>query len=168
MAVERAAVRFLIASSSGRTAAEASRLLGDLRHVECRQGSAADLGAECDAGIVHYPIAHDLYGGTPVVGQAQVLRNSRNDGAPPVILATAPLEAGAGMGPDREAEAENHACRMISMALAEWVRSPLYPHHSTEAVCLLHIEGAGLVFGDFAAIARGIRRAIEGHGDEPR
>src|SRR5690606_24556574 len=110
-------------------------------------GSIAEAGVGCDAAVVHYTVAHDRYGGAPIVGKAQVLQNLRNDGAPPVILATPPLESGAGMGPEPQAEVEKHAMRMLGMALVEWVRSPLYPHHSSEAVCLLHIEGAGLDFG---------------------
>lgn len=155
-------MRFVVASSSELKSEQLSLLLGGLPQVAVRRGSLAEVGAGCDAAVVHYTVAHDRYGGTPIVGQAQVLRNSRNDGAPPIILATPPLETGAGTGTEGQAEVENHASRMLRSALAEWARSPLYPSGSAEAACVLHVEAAGLDFGDLGSMARGIRLAIAG------
>lgn len=155
-------MRFVVSSSSELKSEQLSHLLGGLPKVAVRSGSLAEVGADCDAAVVHYTVAHDRYGGAPIVGKAQVLRNSRNDGAPATILATPPLESGAGTGSEGQAEVENHVLRMLSSALAEWARSPLYPPGSAEATCVLHIEAAGLDFGELGSIARGIGLAIEG------
>jgi hypothetical protein len=149
-------VKFVVASTSERWISDASRLLGALPQVELRVGPASDVGVGCDAEILHYTVAHDLYGGRPVVGRAQVLRNLRGDGSPPVILATPPLEAGAGIGPDGQVEAENHAVRMLRMALDEWAASSDFIGRT--ARCLLHVEGAGLDFGEVHEIVAAIRR----------
>ncbi|OJF11020.1 hypothetical protein EDD30_3240 [Couchioplanes caeruleus] len=92
-----------------------------------------------------------------MVGRAQVLRNSRGDGAPPIILATPPLESGAGLG--GSAEAEEHAARMVGMAVDQWVSSE-GPFDSS-ALCLVHIEASGLDFSDLSTIAGGLRKAFE-------
>lgn len=157
-------MRFVIASSSERKLSEVSRLLGHLAYVVFRLGSVSEVAKGCDAGVMHYTVAHSRYGGSPVIGQAQVVRNLRNDGAPPIILATPPLEAGAGLGPNRELETEKHAKRMINMALAEWVSSPGFLAESSRAVCLIHLEGAGLDFGSTEAICLGIRGALSRYG----
>lgn len=159
-------MRFVVVSSYERKSEVLSRLLGDLPQVTVRCGSAGDAG--CDAAVMHYTIAHDLYGGRPVVGQAQVLRNLRNDGLPQIILATPPLESGAGLGPNRELETELHAKRMVEMAIAEWVRSPDFPRDSSHTVCLIHLEGAGLDFGPIEAICLGIRGAISRYSEPAR
>ena len=160
-------MKFVVPSPSEAKLSEASQLLGDLPRTEFRRGSIADAGTDCMAAIVHYTIAHDRYGGTPTVGRAQVLQNSRNDGAPPVILATPPLEPGASADMGGPPEVADHVMRMLSMAIAEWIRSPWYPHGRSEILCLLHIEGAGLDFGGFELIARGIRWALAEHVGMP-
>lgn len=80
----------------------------------------AEVAEKCDAEVMHYILAHSRHGGSPAVGKSHVVRNLRNDGAPPTILATPPLEAGAGLGPDRELETESHAKRVAEMTLTEW------------------------------------------------
>lgn len=157
-------MRFVIASSSERKLFEVSRLLGGLSYVEFRLGSVAEVAKGCDAEVMHFTLAHNRYGGSPVVGQSQVVRNLRNDGAPPIILTTPPLEVGAGLGSNPELETELHAKRMVEMALAEWVKSSEFPKGSSGVVCLIHLEGAGLDFGSTEAICRGIRRAIDCYG----
>lgn len=154
---------FVVASSSELKSEQLSFLLGGLPQVAVRRGSLAEVSAGCDAAVVHYTVAHDRYGGTPIVGQAKVLRNSRNDGAPPTILATPPLKADSGTGIAGQDDAENHASRLLSSTLAEWTRSSFYPAESSRAVCLLHVEAAGLDFGELGSMARGIRAAITGY-----
>jgi hypothetical protein len=153
-------MRFVIASLAEAKVARASELLAGSVDLDFRYGLVPDVSAGCDAEIVHFTVAHDRYGGKPQVGQSQVLRNSRNDGAPPLIIATPPLEAGAGMGPDRDSETKRHSERMIGMALEAWASSPSFSGDSSALCCLIHIEAAGLDFGSIDAIIGGIGNAI--------
>ena len=157
-------MKFVIATSNKRKLEEVSQQLSSRSNLEFRDGSVPDVSHGCDAEVMHFTLAHDRYGGRPVVGQSQVLRNSRNDGAAPIILATPPFEAGAGLGPDKDAETERHTSRMIGMALNAWVQSPEFPEDPSGLVCLIHIEGAGLTFGPLDAICRGLERTMETYG----
>jgi hypothetical protein len=150
-------LRFLVASSSAPLVIEASRLLGGVAWASVRQGTVTDLGAGCAAGLLHFKIAQDRYGGTPVNGRAQVLRNTTGDGAPPIILATPPA-ADIAFGCGGHGEVENQAARILRLTLGAWARSPLY---RPVGPCLLHLESAGLDFGPLDAVLRGVRRAIE-------
>lgn len=157
-------MKFVVATSNKRKLDEVSQLLSGRSNLELRDGSVPDVSHGCDAAVMHFTLAHDRYGGRPVVGQSQVLRNSRNDGVAPIILATPPLEAGAGLGPDKDAETERHTARMVGMALDAWVKSPDYPEDASGLVCLIHIEGAGLTFSPLDAICRGLEKTMGTYG----
>ncbi|WP_305783069.1 hypothetical protein [Symbioplanes lichenis] len=154
---------FVVASATARGFAEASHALADLPFAEVRQGSILEVDPGADALVMHYTLASDRYGGRPVPGTAQVLANRTGDGLPPVVLATPPLEAGAGLGPDVTAETERHAERMVGLALDAWLASDLRPASADDALCLIHLEGAGLDFGETGALLRGLGRALAAH-----
>ncbi|WP_143116368.1 hypothetical protein [Lentzea xinjiangensis] len=151
-------MRFVVASAHAHRLEEVSRKLNDVLRVEFRLGSIPNAGFDCNAGIVHYTLAHDRYGGRPVVGRAQVLQNLRGDGAPLVILATPPLEDDTGLGLDRNVKVENRVIRMLGMCIDEWVLSG--ESVGTDSTCLVHMEGSGLDFDESGAVVAGLERII--------
>lgn len=154
-------MRIVLAARSSRSVARATELLGGTPNLEIKSGSVPELAVGCDAEIMHFTLAHDRYGGSPIIGHSQVLHNLRNDGAPPVIIATPSLEDGAGLGGgDPDHETELHAERMIRIALDAWVASLGETAESEHLCCLIHLEGAGLDFGPLDPILRGVAKAI--------
>lgn len=120
--------------------------------------------------MVHFALAHDRYGGRPIIGRAQVLHNVRNDGAPAIILSSPPLHPDCRAEVTRPERVEEHVSAMLAASLIEWACSPLYRLYSVEPACLIHLEGAGLDFGTAMETARGIRRAtvrVNDHENDP-
>lgn len=153
-------MEFVIASSVEHKTRQLADLLGRLPGVRYLRGSVPEVGEGCDAQIMHFTLAHDRYGGRPIVGHSQVLHNARGDGAPLIIVSTPPLESGAGRGSDRDAETSTHVERMIGTALSTWVASLDSAQQARTLCCLIHIEGAGLDFGPPTAMFHGLGDAI--------
>lgn len=62
---------------------------------EVRTGEVKVTGVGCDAELVSFPLACERYGADPVRHVAQVLPNTRSDGAPEIVVAIPPLKADA-------------------------------------------------------------------------
>ncbi|HWO64938.1 MAG TPA: hypothetical protein VNO31_33380, partial [Umezawaea sp.] len=83
-------MKYVIAASIERIVQACREALAGIPDVEFRVGSVPETGVGCDAAILSFPLAHERYGGSPRMGVAQVLMNTRGDGAPGIILATPP------------------------------------------------------------------------------
>lgn len=62
---------------------------------EVRTGPVKVVAVDCDAELVSFPLAAERYGADPKRHVAQVLSNTRNDGAPAIVVAIPPLEVDA-------------------------------------------------------------------------
>lgn len=62
---------------------------------EVRTGAVKTTAIGCDAELVAFPLACERYGADPKRHVAQVLSNTRGDGAPAIVVAIPPLEVDA-------------------------------------------------------------------------
>lgn len=152
-------MRYVVAASTERMVQECREALRGLPGVEFRVGSVPETGVDCDAAILSFPLAHERYGGTPRIGIAQVLVNTRGDGAPGVILATPPGPALLSASTGGDSEVEEHVVHVLSSCTAEYLNSS--PGQDGEAsVILIHLEAAGIDRPDLTAPLRGIHRFL--------
>lgn len=159
-------MKYVIASSAERTLRPWIQGLDDLPNLEFRVGNIPPVGEGCDAEIVAFMFAHDRYGGTPRIGEAQALVNHLQDGSPRIILATPPLpleslkseNESSGHGAN---SIEEHVFRTVRACVDEAERLNREDSPGSPIRCiLLHIIGLG--FDRFKAepALKGFRRAI--------
>ncbi|MEJ8644388.1 hypothetical protein WKI68_29870 [Streptomyces sp. MS1.HAVA.3] len=149
-------MEYVIAGSSEADVARFREILRDVPGVEFRVGSVPETGADCDAVILNPALAHERYGGTPRIGEVQVLINRNEDGAPEIILAAAPV-TGAMAAPD-DAQTEEFVYRLLdSCVTAFWEHFP----DRTHTRLLVHLEGAAIDRPDAAVPARGVLRSLQ-------
>jgi len=134
------------------------QVLQGLVNVEFRVGSVPETGKDCDAAILGWPLAHERYGGVPRIGVAQILANTRDDGAPGIILATPPGPSPAGGVTVVGLEAEEHMVYVLSACLEAFLNR--YPERKNESSVLIHLEAAAIDQRDLSAPIRGIRRVL--------
>ncbi|BCJ29822.1 hypothetical protein Asera_39300 [Actinocatenispora sera] len=152
-------MEYVIASSSESVVQMCREMLGFLAGVSFRMGSIPETGFDCDAAILNSPLGHERYGGTPQIGHVQTLINRRDDGAPAVILAAAPIRADVAAAEPSDAEIESHVQGVIESCISAF-RSK-FPNRGEEARILLHLEGAGIDRRDIKVPLRGVLRFLE-------
>ncbi|MET7282668.1 hypothetical protein ABZS29_30850 [Kribbella sp. NPDC005582] len=151
-------MRYVIAASTERMVETCRQGLRDLSNVEFRVGSVPETGKDCDAAILSSPLAHERYGGIPRMGVAQVLANTRGDGAPGIILAT-PLSPVSAVGVTAgRLEVEEHVVYVLSACLEAFLNQ--YSECNNESSVLIHLEAAAIDQRDLSAPIRGIRRVL--------
>jgi hypothetical protein len=151
-------VQFVLASAAQSTMEEWRRALGDRPGLEFRVGRGPAVSYDCDAQIVKFTHAHDRYGGTPEIGRAQVLANTRNDGTPAIIVATPPFAAGPEVtDPDELADRQWFTFSQCFQAIDAW--NTANPGAVTKV--LIHIEGLGLEEAGREPSITGLRRALD-------
>ncbi|MEU5656636.1 hypothetical protein ABZ802_13575 [Streptomyces sp. NPDC047737] len=151
-------MRFVVAASSDAMVQECRRALGHVPGTAFRTGSVPETGAGCDAAVLNSPLAHERYGGVPRIGSVQVLLNQRGDGAPEVILATAPMAAGAAVPDPGDDQIASHVSQTLDACVAAFVEA--FPDRAGEACVLLHLEGAGIDREDIAVTLKGLLRFL--------
>lgn len=151
-------MRYIVAASSERIVEACREVLGELPGVGFRVGSVPEAGADCDAAILSFPLAHERYGGTPQIGVAQVLENTRGDGAPGVILATPPGPALTSENTGSDSEIERHVVHVLSACVAEFLKC--FPGCEANSTILIHLEAAGIDRRDLGAPLKGIYRFL--------
>jgi hypothetical protein len=151
-------VRYVVAASTERIVDACREALRGLPGVEFRVGSVPEAGADCDAAILSFPLAHERYGGTPRIGIAQVLVNRRDDGAPGAILATPPSPAPTSASTCSDFEVEEHVVHVLDSCLAEFLTS--FPGREENSTILIHLEAAGIDRRDLGAPLKGIQRFL--------
>jgi hypothetical protein len=149
-------MRYVVAASTERIVQACREALRGLPGVEFRLGSVPEAGVGCDAAILSFPLAHERYGGTPRVGLAQVLVNTRGDGAPGVILATPPRPNLADASSDLEVE--EHVVYVLGSCVAEFLNS--FPECEEVSSILIHLEAAGIDRRDLSAPLKGVYRFL--------
>lgn len=130
-------VRIVIGAASGALVRECAEVAGQAVGLEVRQGSVAECGWDCDAVLINAPLAHERYGGVPVVGDIQVLANRRGDGAPPWIITTIPL---AMPGPEDHLEYDEYLFRVLDQGLVQLRKVLRYERRVVRL--LVHLEAA--------------------------
>ncbi|MFJ6796683.1 hypothetical protein [Streptomyces sp. NPDC091268] len=150
-------MEYVIAGSSETDVAECRRILGPLSGVEFRVGSVPETGADCDAVILSPALAHERYGGMPRRGEAQVLVNGEQDGAPEIILAAAPV-TGAVANPD-DARIEEFVHHLLGSCVTAFLEH--FPERRQTARLLVHLEGAAIDRPDVTGPARGVLRFLQ-------
>ncbi|WP_162793985.1 hypothetical protein [Streptomyces paludis] len=150
------AMKFVMATSSDRFIQECRRMLGHIPGIEFRTGSIAETGWDCDAAILNSPLAHERYGGSPRIGSVQVLVNHRDDGAPGIILATAPIDFDSATASPLAEEIGMHVQKSLGACTSAFARE-----FSEEASILIHLEGAGIDRPDIKAPLAGVLKFLE-------
>ncbi|MFR9728859.1 hypothetical protein ACL03H_06465 [Saccharopolyspora sp. MS10] len=97
-------MRIVLAAESEGVASELGDLFSEIDGVLVRSGAVGEVAADCDAILMKFYLAHDRYGGSPVVGESQVLTNSRGDGLPGRVVATSPFPSSDTSTDDSEVE----------------------------------------------------------------
>ncbi|MDI6100712.1 hypothetical protein QLQ12_19055 [Actinoplanes sp. NEAU-A12] len=134
-------MRYVIAASRQATVDSCRAVLGAREQLEFRLGSVPEAGEDCDAAILNFVLAHERYGGSPIVGLAQALINNRGDGAPRLILATPPMSIKTASDAATDADIESAYLNMLKSCMAVYVDVCGDP---PEAKILIHVEGAGI------------------------
>ncbi|HEX6347016.1 hypothetical protein [Umezawaea sp.] len=148
-------MEYVVAASLERIVQACREALGDIPDVEFRVGSVPETGAGCDVAILSFPLAHERYGGVPRMGVAQVLVNTRGDGAPGIILATPPTPVPVSATGVGDAEIEEYVIRALDSCLGELENH--FPEFEGISKILVHLEAAGLDRKDLGAPLRGVR-----------
>ncbi|MFB8396957.1 hypothetical protein [Streptomyces yangpuensis] len=149
-------MEYVIAGSSETDIAQCRSVLGDLPGVLFRVGSVPETGADCDAVILNPALAHERYGGQPRRGEVQALLNRREDGAPEIVLAAAPVE-GAVADPDAAA-VEEFVRDLLDSCVAAFRER--FPERASRARILVHLEGAAIDRPDLAVPLTGVLRFL--------
>jgi hypothetical protein len=134
-------VKYVVAATREDMLGAWRRGLVDLRNVEFRLGYGTQVVGDSDAAVLPFEMAYDRYGGTPEIGRSKILRNNRNDGYPPLIIATPPF------GSSKEVEKEEVLGDRLCFALSScFMAAQAHNVVSRDAIesLFLHVEGAGL------------------------
>ncbi len=153
-------MRYVLAASTERIVETCSEALQDLVNIEFRVGSVPETGKGCDAAILSSPLAHERYGGIPRIGVAQLLVNTRGDGAPGIILATPPIPLQTVGVAAADFEVEEHVVYVLSACLEVFLNR--FPERKSESSVLVHLEAAAIDREDLEAPIRGIRKVLSG------
>lgn len=156
-------MKYVIASGLARNFETCREFLGHIKGLEIRFGSAPETGWDCDAEIVWFPIAHDRYGGFPKTGVAQVLDNSRFDGAPGIVLATPPLMRGSASNADQDAENERQVLEILRSCVAAFVDEF---GRDDESKILIHFEGSGIARPNLEPTLKALEKFLKEEGYE--
>ncbi|SEQ82364.1 hypothetical protein SAMN05216188_105231 [Lentzea xinjiangensis] len=151
-------MHYVIASFSEPTLAAWRESLGDLPGVTFRTGAGSAVSFDCDAQLMNFYLAHDRYGGTPEIGRAQVLVNTRNDSSPRYIVATPPF-AGGGPEVTDPAELEERLHHTFS-ACFDAISGAVERDPGVIERVLVHVEGMGLEEIGREPSIRALRRAL--------
>lgn len=151
-------MRYVVAASTVRIVDACREALRGLSGVEFRVGSVPEAGADCDAAILSFPLAHERYGGTPRIGVAQVLVNTRGDGAPSIIMATPPAPPQTLASSDKDSEIERHVFHVLDSCVAEFLNA--FPGCDESSKILVHLEAAGIDRRDLTAPLKGILKFL--------
>lgn len=135
-------VKYVIAASSERIVQACRDSLGGTPTVEFRVGSVPECGADCDAAILNFPLAHERYGGVPQLGMAQVLKNERGDGAPKIILSTPPMSLESQKVIVTDSDIEEQVFQILNSCVDALLK--VFPHQDEGVRILLHLEAAGI------------------------
>ncbi|WP_155546119.1 hypothetical protein [Amycolatopsis camponoti] len=154
-------MRYVIAASTARLVEECRKALAGVPDIDFRVGSVSESGADCDAAVLSFPLAHERYGGEPRVGVAQVLVNEREDDAPPIILAAPPRPVVATAAEVSDAEVEEHVVRVLVSTRDVFLRA--FPEE-TDSRILVHLEAAGIDRRDMKPTLSALRKFLSGHG----
>jgi len=154
-------MRYVVAASTARLVDECREALAGVPDIDFRVGSVSESGADCDAAVLSFPLAHERYGGEPRIGIAQVLVNERHDGAPPIILAAPPLPVAATAAGVSDAEVENHVVSVLVSTRDAFLRT--FPDE-TDSRILVHLEAAGIDHRDMKPTLGGLQKFLSGHG----
>lgn len=148
---------YVVATSVQRHLDSCREFLGFRDGLEFRLGSVVKTGFDCDAAILSSALAHDRYGGSPVLGLAQVLVNRRADGAPRLILTTPPMPLAAVSGAPTDVQVETFVVRALKSSIDAYVdagNSPL------DSKVLVHLEAAGIDRPDLTPTLRAIAELL--------
>lgn len=135
-------MRYVIAASTERIINACRAALSGRPEIECRIGSVREVGTDCDAAVLSFPLAHERYGGSPRLGVAQIIENTRNDGAPKIILATPPAPPRSSTDSVSDSEVEKHVFHILDSCVGEFLNA--FPECGEHAKILVHLEAAGL------------------------
>lgn len=151
-------MRYVVAASTARIVEACREALHGLSGVEFRVGSVPEAGVDCDAAILSFPLAHERYGGTPRIGVAQALVNTRGDGAPSIIMATPPAPPQTLASSGKDSEIERHVFHVLDSCVAEFLNA--FPGREESSKILVHLEAAGIDRRDLAAPLKGILKFL--------
>ena len=153
-------MRYVIASAVETTLNACRDFVGAGEGLEFRTGSVSRSGWDCQAAVVNFALAHDRYGGMPVIGSAQVLVNGRGDGAPEIILATPPLPLAAASNSPTDADVESRVLGILRSCITAYVDRF---GESAETKVLIHLEAAGIDRPDLTPTLRAIADFLGPH-----
>lgn len=151
-------MRYVVAASTERIREACREALCGLPGVEFRVGSVPETGADCDVAILSFSLAHERYGGTPQIGVAQALVNTRGDGAPSIIMATPPAPPQTSATSGRDSEIERHVFHVLDSCVAEFLNT--FPERGGSSKILVHLEAAGIDRKDIAAPLKGVLKFL--------
>src|SRR5690349_617191 len=114
-------MKYIIAAAAEAVVNSCREFLGKREGLEFRSGSVREAGRDCRAAVVNFALAHDRYGGNPVIGLAQALINRRADGAPDWILATPPVSLTAASASPTDADVRMHVLGSLRSCIAAFV-----------------------------------------------
>jgi len=152
-------MHYVIASVSESTLVAWQDSFVDLPDVIFRVGAGSAVSFDCDAQLMNFYLAHDRYGGTPEIGRAQVLVNTRNDSSPRYVVATPPF-AGGGREVTDPAELEERLYYTFSACFDKVSGTNEREPDVIERV-LIHVEGMGLEEIGREPSIRALRRAMQ-------
>ncbi|MDO0933777.1 hypothetical protein QQY66_19570 [Streptomyces sp. DG2A-72] len=152
-------MKYVLAASSDRLVRECRNILGRVPGIEFRVGSVPGTGWDCDAAVLNSPLAYERYGGSPQIGNVQVLINDRGDGAPGAILATAPISAESTVADPSDEEIEGYVFDTLDSCVLAFVRR--FPNRAEEGRILVHLEGAGIDRRNIGVPLKGVLRFFE-------
>jgi hypothetical protein len=158
-------MKYVVATSSQRHLDSCREFLGVRDGLELRLGSVSETGSDCDAALLSWALAHDRYGGSPTPGFAQVLVNSRSDGAPRLILATPPAPLGAASNAPSDAEVEAFVIRALRSSIAAYSDTG---YGSSDSKVLIHLEAAGIDRTDLIPTLSAIADLLGGEEGQSR
>ncbi|MEZ0070651.1 hypothetical protein ABIA32_006704 [Streptacidiphilus sp. MAP12-20] len=106
-----------------------------------------------------FPLAHERYGGIPRPEEAQVLVNTRGDGAPGIILATPPTPAKIPGKSGGDCEVESHVFHVLNASVIEFLNE--FPECGEASKILIHLEASAIDRKDLSAALRGVLKLLE-------
>ncbi|MYV51996.1 hypothetical protein [Streptomyces sp. SID3212] len=155
-------MRYVVASSSDSVVRECRNMLGSHPDIEIRMGSVPETGSDCDAVILNSPLAHERYGGSPLIGRVQILANRRDDGAPEAILVAAPISASSAVANPSDVEIENRVAEVLETCVSAFAAR--FSDADSKPRILVHLEGAGIDRPDIKVPLRGVLRFLNSAG----
>ena len=134
-------LRLVVASVSVHIVERCAELLTGLGDIEYRVGSGAETAAGCDVALMDFRLATDRYGGQPEYGVANILRNTRNDGSPSVVVTTPPFAPAP--APVASEDLARRLETMFAIPIDAVLATPLLVELPTVTM-LVQVEGLGL------------------------